>query len=100
MLLTGAGLKAVSVSNYPELLAALEGDEGFDLCILGHSIPEKEKLRIYHILQEKRPGIPILEMYRFSPDLKTGLSVSSQKQPEEFLETVLQILSSGTQKAG
>ena len=99
MLLKEAGLDAVSVSNYAELLDALKSTE-YDLCILGHSLPEKEKLRVFNVLKEKLPEIPILEIYRFHPDLKTGLTMSSQTSPEEFLETVLLTVRPDSEKAG
>lgn len=94
MLLRRLGMEPTSISNFAQLKKALE-DGPYEVCVLGHSLPNMEKLRIYTVLKEKLPNVPVLELYKFSPDLRTGFALSSQAPTEEFLATIQRLCAEG-----
>src|SRR5947207_3006922 len=87
LVLQDGGFDVVSVADMQGLTSALAQGE-FDLFILGHSLPAKEKLRVFHLLQGHSQETPVLELYKFSPDLETGHSLSAQSEPEELIDAV------------
>jgi len=91
LILQQAGFDVVSVADMQELTGALAQGE-FDLFILGHSLPAKEKLRVYHLVQGHSQATPVLELYKFSPDLNTGYALSSQGEPQALIDAGHQAL--------
>jgi DNA-binding response OmpR family regulator len=87
LMLQEIGYDVASAADMPELIIALSQGP-FDLVILGHSLPPKEKLRIFHLIRANSERTPIVELYVNSPDLDTGHSLHSQASPEQLVETV------------
>src|SRR5258706_4831762 len=93
LILQQAGFDVVSVADMQELTSALAQGE-FDVFILGHSLPSKEKLRVYHLVRGHSQDTPVLELYKFSPDLDTGFSLGAHSEPEELIDAVHRSLGS------
>ncbi len=98
LMLQESGFFVVSAGDFKELKQGL-AQSGYDVFILGHSLPSKEKLRVFHLLRDNSASVPILELYNSSPDLDTGFSLSSHATPEDLLTTVNRIIQEHLAKA-
>jgi CheY-like chemotaxis protein len=63
MLLQAYGYDVTSAEGFAEALEHCEGEPVFDLVVIGHSIPFKDKRRIISEIRKGRP-IPVLALLR------------------------------------
>ena len=97
MMLSQAGYEAVSAEGFT---AALEHCSGtFDLIILGHSIPQKDKRVIVAELHDRGCDAPLLSLLRTGeqpiPEATVGVDPSN---PQQLLDAVDSILRKGIAK--
>ncbi len=89
-ILEKAGHDVVVARDLREIIAACS-TRGFDVGVIGQSLPPQEKLRVREILLELCTGIKILEFHNgIAPDLKTRdahLGVADST-PEDLVQTV------------
>jgi len=90
MLLEQKGYSVMSALGFRESLEQCQ-NEGFDLFILGHSIPEKDKL---HLIETFRSSCaaPILSLERIGERQVQCEFHASPDDPEKFLRVVDDIL--------
>jgi PleD family two-component response regulator len=70
ILLERAGHTVTEASDVRQLVAACSGVQ-FDLIIIGHTLPAKEKLRVRTLVQEHSRGTKVLELHSApEPDLE------------------------------
>jgi len=62
LLLESAGHTVSEASDVRQVIAACSGVQ-FDVIIIGHSLPAKEKLRVSALIQEHCRGTKILELH-------------------------------------
>lgn len=90
MLLEQRGYHVTSGFGFTQALAyCKKGD--FDLFILGHSIPVDDKQELIRTFRENCPA-PILSLERHGEERVFSDFHASPDDPEDFLETVSQIL--------
>ena len=63
MLLQAYGYEVTSAEGFAEALEHCDGEETFDLVIMGHSIPFKDKRQIINQIRKRR-AIPVLALLR------------------------------------
>lgn len=63
MLLEQAGYEVVSALGYAEALEVCTGNHDFDLIVMGHSIPQKDKIAMISTLRSKYSA-PLLSILR------------------------------------
>jgi len=63
MLLQAYGYDVASAEGFAEALELAENDPNFDLVIMGHSIPQKDKRKIIDQIR-KQKQIPVLALLR------------------------------------
>jgi CheY-like chemotaxis protein len=61
LLLTGQGHEVTSALGFHRGAEACQAG-GFDLFILGHSIPQEDKLDLIRCFREKNPGAPVIAL--------------------------------------
>lgn len=61
LLLTGKGHDVVSALGFHRGAEACQAG-GFDLFVLGHSIPQEDKLDLIRCFREKNPGVPVIAL--------------------------------------
>ena len=71
--------------------AVFAEDEKFDLAIIGHTFEGHDKRRIADIINQRFPGLPILELCLHSPDIP-GTDFILSDSPTDLLVAVKEIL--------
>lgn len=66
-------------------------DEKFDLAIIGHTFEGHDKRKIADIINQRFPGLPILELCFHSPDIP-GADFILSDSPADLLVAVKEIL--------
>jgi len=90
MLLEQKGYYVKSALGFTEAVEDCQ-NEGFDLFVLGHSIPEKDKLHLIKTFRGKCPA-PILSLERIGEKQVRCDFHASPDEPENFLQVVDDIL--------
>ncbi len=90
MLLEQKGYAVVNALGFSKALASCR-EGGFDLFILGHSIPYDDKLALIESFRANSSG-PILSLERHGEDVVPCDFHASPDDPVTFLETVDNIL--------
>ncbi|HET9183579.1 MAG TPA: hypothetical protein VFP59_15700 [Candidatus Angelobacter sp.] len=90
MLLEQRGYSVTSALGFSQAIANCR-DSGFDLFILGHSIPKSDKLELIKAFRENCPAT-ILSLERHGEDLVPSDFHASPDDPEELMKTVDRIL--------
>lgn len=91
MLLEQKGYAVENALGFSKALASCR-DGGFDLFILGHSIPHDDKLALIESFRAHCPG-PIVSLERHGEDFVPCDYHASPDDPEKFLEIIENILS-------
>ena len=93
MMLTQAGFVVTSALGFTEALEKC--NRGFDLFMIGHSIPIKDKAALVAAIR-KHSRSPILSIRRhgFNPLPEADLSVDAQDGPQALLDAVMAALGS------
>ena len=66
--------------------------EKFDLAVIGHTFRGEEKRRVANIINQRFPGLPILELCFHSPDIP-GADFIFSDSPADLLVPIREILS-------
>ncbi len=90
MLLEQRGYSVASTLGFSQAITHCRAS-GFDLFILGHSIPETDKLELIKAFRENSPA-PILSLERFGESRVPCDFHASPDDPEELMKTVDAIL--------
>jgi DNA-binding NtrC family response regulator len=90
MLLEQKGYNVTSALGFSEAVEDCQ-NEGFDLFVLGHSIPEKDKLHLIKTFRGSCPA-PILSLERVGEKQVRCDFHASPDDPERFLQVVDDIL--------
>jgi DNA-binding NtrC family response regulator len=90
MLLEQKGYAVVSALGFSKALASCRAG-GFDLFILGHSIPHDDKLELIQSFRAHCPA-PIVSLERHGEHFVQCDYHASPDNPEKFLEIIDQIL--------
>ena len=90
MLLEQRGYSVTSALGFTEAVEQCQAD-GFDLFILGHSIPDRDKLHLIQTFRQSCPA-PILSLARHGEDRLPCDFHASPDEPAEFLRVVDNIL--------
>jgi DNA-binding NtrC family response regulator len=90
MLLEQKGYEVTSALGFTDAVEHCKNDS-FDLFILGHSIPHKDKLHLIETFRSNCPA-PILSLERFGEVQVSCDFHASPDQPERFLQVVDDIL--------
>ena len=92
MLLEAAGYEVTSAIGFAEALEVC--DEDFDLVIMGHSIPSKDKRAIVKELRGHGCLAPVVSLLRMGErSIPEASHTADPGDPQGMLETIRQILS-------
>ena len=92
LMLQQLGYSVVSVEGFVAALEACEApNKNFDLAILGHSIPAKDKERIISHFKQHRDA-PILALLRPHEGALPSATRSVDAEPEKLIAAVREIL--------
>jgi DNA-binding NtrC family response regulator len=97
MLLEQKGYAVVNAYGFSKALASCRAG-GFDLFILGHSIPHDDKLALIESFRTHSPG-PIVSLERHGEHFVPCDHHASPDNPEKFLEIIENILAGREQRA-
>jgi|SRR5689334_21861591 DNA-binding NtrC family response regulator len=90
MLLEQRGYSVTSALGFSQAIARCRAS-GFDLFILGHSIPDTDKLELIETFRENCPA-PILSLERHGEERVPSDFHASPDDPERLMKTVDRIL--------
>ena len=92
MLLEAAGYEVTSAIGFAESQEVSDGP--FDLVIMGHSIPSKDKQAIIKGLRDHGCQAPVVSLLRFGEkSIPEASYTADPADPKGMLETIKQILS-------
>jgi len=98
MLFQAYGYDVVSSLGFTESLRHCKQSAGFDLFVLGHSIPQSDKLELTETFR-RQCNAPIISLRRNAGDqLVDGADYHIETDPEPLLQLIANILS-GTKPA-
>jgi DNA-binding NtrC family response regulator len=72
-------------------VGTLPKDEKFDVAVIGHTFEGHDKRKIANLINQRFPGLPILELCFHSPDIP-GADFILTDSPVELLAAVKEIL--------
>ncbi len=92
LLLQAYGYEVASAEGFAEALEIAESDPNFDLLIMGHSIPVKDKRRIVEQIRKHR-DVPVLALLRpgETPMQEANASVEPH-DPKQLVAAVQRLL--------
>ncbi len=94
LMLEGVGYQVVSAEGFTEAIEMCDGN--FDLIIIGHSIPQKDKRAIVTECRKSGCTAPVVSLLRFNerpiPEAAFGVDPGD---PRELLSAINQILTRG-----
>lgn len=91
LILENAGHCVVSFDRIPQV-QELEANAKTDLAIVGHGFPGSDKRKIALTMNQVFPGIPILELCMYSPEIP-GADFILSHSPEDLLGAICTLLS-------
>ena len=97
MLLENSGYQVTSALGFTKAVEQCQ-HSGFDLFILGHSIPEDDKLHLIRTFRENCPA-PILSLERPGEKRISCDFHASPDEPQKFLKVVDEILNGRKEQA-
>lgn len=90
LVLEREGFEVRSLKGAP-ISTLFADEEKFDLAIIGHTFEGHDKRRIANIINQRFPGLPILELCFHSPDIP-GTDFILSDSPTDLLVAVKEIL--------
>ena len=90
MLLSRRGYQVTSALGFTAALEACQASY-FDLLIMGHSIPQKDKLRLVAVFREKCRA-PILALQRYGEPALPGVDARAYPDDVDVLLTMVQTI--------
>src|SRR3954469_1730454 len=86
MILEQAGFEVTAALGFAEAMEICESDPGFELIVIGHSMPRKDKTAVIHTLRAMRCNAPVLSVRRHNdpPLPEADYSVDSYDGPKIF----------------
>ena len=95
MILEQAGFKVTSALGFTEALERCQASAKFDLVLLGHTVPRKDKSALITLLKQ-RCNTPMLSIRKrgYPPVPEADFSVDSHEGPEALIEAVKSALAS------
>ena len=97
MLLDQKGYDVTNALGFSQAIKSCHAG-GFDLFVLGHSIPQQDKLALIEAFRSHCPA-PILSLERHGEDFVPCDYHASPDEPHRFVETVEAILAGLQEKA-
>ena len=98
MLLEQRGYSVVSALGFTDSVKHCQSKDHFDLFILGHSIPDNDKLHLMKTFREHCAG-PIVSLERPGEEHVPSDFHASPDNPEQFLQVVDDILAGREQRS-
>ncbi len=90
-LLEQQGYRVVSAEGFTEATDRCRAEK-FDLVVMGHSIPHKDKEALYELVQRNCPA-PVIALLRSGEEpLKGAAGSVDPMNPKEFLDVVSKVL--------
>lgn len=88
-MLENAGYEVSSALGFAEALEVCQTKHDFDLVLMGHSMPQKDKIALFEALKSKCSA-PLLSILRHgdSPIPQATYAVDSNDGPEALMEAV------------
>jgi DNA-binding response OmpR family regulator len=96
MLLTRRGYQVTSALGFTAALEACQASY-FDLLIMGHSIPQKDKLHLVAVFREKCSA-PILALQRYGEATLPGVDAHAYPDDVETLLSTVQTILNNARK--
>ncbi|HKV94662.1 MAG TPA: response regulator [Candidatus Angelobacter sp.] len=92
-ILEQAGYEVLSALGFAEALEACQTRHDFDLVLMGHSMPQKDKMALFDALKQNCEA-PLLSILRHgdSPIPHATYAVEANDGPEALLEAVKKVL--------
>src|SRR3954452_6526890 len=86
MILEQAGFEVTPALGFAEAMEICESDPGFELIVIGHSMPRKDKTALIHTLRSMQCNAPVLSIRRHNdpPLPEADYSVDSYDGPKVF----------------
>jgi CheY-like chemotaxis protein len=86
MILEQAGFEVTPALGFAEAMEACRNEPGFELIVIGHSMPRKDKTAIIHTLRSMQCNAPVLSVRRHNdpPLPEADYSVDSYDGPKVF----------------
>jgi CheY-like chemotaxis protein len=98
LLLTGKGHNVVSALGFQRGAEACQGS-GFDLFILGHSIPQEDKLDLIRRFRETNPAVPVIALtHPHESPLKEVDRYLDPGDPAELLRSLAFLIDPATER--
>jgi len=98
-LLEKEGFSVVSAEGFAEALERC-GAGRFDLVVMGHSIPHKDKEALLRVVNEQCP-VPVIALLRGGePPLSGAAESVDPMDPRRFVEVVHRVAQTNTQSSG
>ena len=82
------GHSVTSACSLQDALQLCDSDTGFDLFIVGHSIPQIEKEALIEHFRANRPSTPVVALKRLGETEVRGANLSIEPTPPELLRAV------------
>ena len=82
------GHSVTSARSLQDALQLCDSDTGFDLFIVGHSIPLIEKEALIERFRANRPSTPVVALKRLGETEVRGANLSIEPTPPELLRAV------------
>ncbi len=91
-LLESRGYRVTSACGFRQGMELCSSASGFELFILGHSIPMEQKQALIQAFRAQRPTSPIIALKRASEELVGGADMSIDPAPEQLLSSVAHLV--------
>jgi len=90
MILEHAGFEVTAALGFAEAMEVCRNEPGFELIVIGHSMPRKDKTAVIQTLRSMRCDAPVLSVRRHNdpPLPEADYSVDSYDGPEVFTAAV------------
>src|SRR3954466_259795 len=89
MILEQAGFEVTAAPGFAEAMEVCESEPGFELIVIGHSMPRKDKTALIHTLRSMQCNAPVLSIRRHNdpPLPEADYSVDSYDGPNILVDT-------------
>jgi len=83
------GFEVRSACGFAEALEACQGHDDFDVVVMGHSMPQRDKTELAKALRTKRDA-PLVSIYKHGDSAmpEADYSVNAHEGPKALLEAV------------
>lgn len=88
LILEQAGFEVTAALGFAEAMEACKSQPGFELIVIGHSMPRKDKTALIHTLRSMQCDAPVLSVRRHNdpPLPEADYSVDSYDGPRVFTD--------------